>query len=90
MKDPALCTHTECSVAALCRRSVLNTEPKGKNQSYLSEIEYDEDFKCTTFLPIHKTAENIYKLATVPMLATRRVSVAKLCGKGRQKSLIHQ
>lgn len=85
-----LCTYTDCSVAPLCKRSVLNTQPEGAKQNYLAEIVYDEDSKCTSFLPLHKTAEKLYRLAAVPARVTKRVSVAELGDKRRGKALIHQ
>jgi len=90
VKDLALCSNTDCSIAQLCKRSVLNTEPVGKDQPYLAEIEYDDDNKCTSFLALHKTAEKLYRLATFPSRATKRVSVATIGDKRRGKTLIHQ
>lgn len=77
-------------MAPVCKRSILTTEPKAKGQSYLAQVEYDDDNKCTSFLPLHKTAEKLYRLATFPAQATRRVSVATVGDKRRGKTLIHQ
>lgn len=90
MKDNRLCSYTECSIAEMCKRSVLNNEPDSKNQSYLSEIEFDDDHKCTSFLPLHKTAEKLYRLATFSARATKRVTVATLGDKRRGKALMYQ
>lgn len=90
MSDITLCTYTECSVAPLCKRSVLNTQPNPYRQSFLAEIEYDDESKCVSFLPLHKTAEKLYRLATVPARVTKRVSVAELGAKRRGKALLHQ
>jgi hypothetical protein len=90
VKDSRLCSYTDCSIAQLCKRSVLNTEPVGKDQPYLAEIEYDDDNKCTSFLPLHKTAEKLYRLATFPARVTKRVNVATLGDKRRGKALIYQ
>lgn len=90
MKDNFLCSYTECSIAEMCKRSVLNSELEGKNQSYLSEIEYDDDNKCTSFLPLHKTAEKLYRLATFPVRGTKRVTVTNLGDKRRGKTQVYQ
>lgn len=88
MNDNRLCTYSECSISEICKRSAINTGPEVKNQSYLSEIEYDDEYKCTSFLPIHKTAEKLYRLATFPARVLKRVTLPVL-GDNRRGSNAH-
>jgi hypothetical protein len=89
MSKTILCNHAECSIAQLCKRFTANAVSLGKGQTYLKEIEYNEENKCTSFLPLHSTAEKLYRLATFPARASKKEAVVSSGSKLRRKKFVH-
>lgn len=73
-----LCTYKECSVAELCKRSVLVTKPTASEDEFLKEIEFDDQSKCKLFMPISKYAEKLYRMAVVPLRDVAKAKISDL------------
>jgi hypothetical protein len=85
MRSTELCTYKDCSVAPLCKRSTQNTKPAGEEQAYLKEIELDDNFKCTSFLPLHREADALFRMASFPARDTKRFPVSEARPRGKAK-----
>jgi hypothetical protein len=85
MKSMTLCSYKDCSMAPLCQRSIQNTKPADDEQAYLKEIELDDEFKCTSFLPLHREAEALFRMASFPVRDTKKFPVSETRTRGKTK-----
>jgi hypothetical protein len=85
MNNLSLCTYKDCSVSLFCRRSTENTKPSGEDQAYLKEIELDDNFKCTSFVPLNRGAEALFRAASFPVRDSKKFPVNESRGRGKTK-----
>ena len=85
MRSLELCTYKGCSVLELCKRSTHVTKPAGDDQAYLKEIELDDNYKCTSFLPLNRDAEILFKIATFPARDAKKFPVSEARTRGKTK-----